>query len=106
MKEKQLSNDENISLKIEKMQLIIQNIFNLNQNQKKNRINGENDSYIYSLIHHDSFEKFLTYINQSHISFSSCNQLIFETNSLLDENESSLIEYATFYGSIDIFQCL
>lgn len=30
MKEKQLSNDENISLKIEKMQLIIQNIFNLN----------------------------------------------------------------------------
>lgn len=76
--------------------------------EKKRRI-GENDSYIIDLIRNDSVEEFISYINRNSISIdnSKVQRSLFETNSYLFQCENhSLIEYAAFYGSIQIFQYL
>ena len=69
---------------------------------------GENDSYICSLIRNDSIEEFITYVSKMNISLNSTiKPSIFETHKYLIENESTnLIEYAAFFGSIQIFQYL
>ncbi|KAK8899094.1 hypothetical protein M9Y10_001395 [Tritrichomonas musculus] len=78
------------------------------ENFEINRQNGENESFICSLIRDDSVEEFISYVNRTNISFSSqIKTSIFETNSfLLKKKEPTLIEYAAFYGSIQIFQYL
>ena len=71
------------------------------------RQNGENDSYISSLIQNDFVEEFVSYYNRANFSLSSLiKQSIFETNPLLIKDSPSLIEYAAFFGSIQIFQFL
>ncbi|KAK8883532.1 hypothetical protein M9Y10_042626 [Tritrichomonas musculus] len=73
------------------------------------RENGENDSYICQLIQKDLVEEFVTYVNQTNLSLSDTiiKPSIFETNLFLFKNkEVSLIEYAAFFGSIQIFQFL
>ena len=72
------------------------------------RQKGQNDSYICSLNRNDSIEEFISYLNRNNISVSSKIKLsIFETNSFLIENKNtSLIEYSAFFGSIQIFQYL
>ena len=68
---------------------------------------GENDSYICSLIREDSVEDFIAYTNRSNISLSSFVRFsLFETHQYLKENKCSLIEYAAFFGSIQIFNYL
>ena len=69
---------------------------------------GENDSHICQLIRSDSIDDFIIYVNRNSINYSSTiNTSIFETNPfLLKNNKTSLIEYAAFYGSIQIFQYL
>lgn len=69
---------------------------------------GENDTYICSLIRNDLIIEFISYVNRNNISFTSrIKQSIFETNSfLLINNEITLIEYAAFYGSTQIFNFL
>ncbi|KAK8889890.1 hypothetical protein M9Y10_034644 [Tritrichomonas musculus] len=69
---------------------------------------GENDNYICQLIQNDSIEDFVSYINRSNISINSTiNPSIFETNLFLLRNDKpSLIEYAAFFGSIQIFKYL
>ena len=67
----------------------------------------ENDSYICELIRNDSVTDFIIYVNKKNINLnSSINPSIFETNSYLIENNPTLIEYAAFFGSIEIFQYL
>ena len=76
--------------------------------EKKRRI-GENDSYIIDLIRNDSVEEFISYINRNSISIdnSKVQRSLFETNPYLFQHPNhSLIEYAAFYGSIQIFQYL
>lgn len=74
---------------------------------EKNRKIGENDSFICHLIRNDSIEHFVTFVNQTNFSLSSTiKPSIFETNSFLLKNETSLIEYAAFFGSLQIFQFL
>ena len=60
------------------------------------------------MIREDSVEDFIIYINKSNISLQyKINRSIFETNSLLlKSSEVTLIEYAAFYGSLQIFQYL
>ena len=72
------------------------------------REEGENDTFICSLIRKDSVEEFISYVNRANISLNSeINHSIFETNSFLIENKNiSLIEYASFFGSIQILQYL
>ena len=69
---------------------------------------GENDSYICNLIRNDSIDKFISFINQTNISLSSqISKSVFETNSfLLKKKDTTLIEYAAFFGSISIFKYL
>ena len=74
---------------------------------ENNRQIGENESYICQLIRQDSIKEFVIYINQNNIQFSSeINHSIFETNHFLLKRNTSLIEYAAFFGSIQIFQYL
>lgn len=52
-------------------------------------------------------EEFIADINQLSIPLKSkIKQSIFETNAFLIENKPSLIEYAAFFGSIQIFRYL
>ncbi|KAK8837976.1 hypothetical protein M9Y10_035920 [Tritrichomonas musculus] len=75
---------------------------------EQKRHDGENDSYICNLIRHDLVDEFVSYVNQSNYSINSeVKSSIFETNSFLIENQNTtLIEYATFFGSIQIFHFL
>lgn len=82
----------------------IKNIELFNEKRKS----GENDSYISQLIRNDSIIEFITYVNKTNLSLSSeINFSIFETNLILLKKENiSLIEYASFYGSFQIFKYL
>ncbi|KAK8899330.1 hypothetical protein M9Y10_001644 [Tritrichomonas musculus] len=71
------------------------------------RNNGENDSYICSLIRKDAIEDFVAYVNKTNMNLSSeIEPSIFETNSFLNKHNATLIEYAAFFGSIRIFKYL
>ena len=69
---------------------------------------GENHSFICELIRNDSIEEFVQFINRKNYSIKTMiKHSIFETNSFLLKNKNvSLIEYAAFFGSIQIFQYL
>ena len=75
---------------------------------EENRKFGENNSQICKLIKNDSIDEFVTFSTQMNLNYSSKIQnSIFETNSFLLKNEDiTLIEYAAFYGSIQIFNFL
>ena len=72
------------------------------------RKTGENDLFICELIRNDSVEEFIAFINKNNISLNTkIEPSIYETNPFLINNkEQSLIEYAAFFGSIQIFQYL
>lgn len=74
--------------------------------EEKCRI-GENDLYICSLIRQDSVEEFISFVNRTNCSLSKrIEPSIFDTNSFLCNKSPTLIEYATFFGSIQIIQYL
>ena len=100
--------------------------------EERRRI-GENENYICELIRKDSIDEFIEYINKTNYKikqerqpsdfrmvyyldemypdiYSPCatiDRSFFETNQfLLDKNILSLIEYAAFYGSVQIFKYL
>ena len=58
---------------------------------------GENDSYICSLIRQDLAEEFISYVNRANTSLSCKVQpSFFETNAFLVKRSPTLIEYAAF----------
>lgn len=68
---------------------------------------GENDSYICTLIRQDSIEDFVIYVNKTNFSLNSTIKPdYFESNSFLIDREPSLLEYACFFGSIQIITFL
>lgn len=69
---------------------------------------GENDELICKMIRDDDIDKFVPYVNQNCISLNSnIKSSLYETNSFLIENKNTtLIQYAAFYGSIRIFNYL
>ena len=74
---------------------------------KKMRKTGENETYICNLIRNDSVIDFIEFINKKNISLTTTIEpTIFETNNYLLKNKPSLIEYASFFGSIRIFNYL
>ena len=76
-------------------------------NYESKRQKGENDSYICTLIQNDSVEEFIQYTTQACYSFKNeIKPSIFETNEFLNNNTPKLIEYAAFFGSIQIFNYL
>lgn len=83
-------------------------VFNFSIYDSK-RKSGENDSFICNLIRNDMIEDFVQCINQNNISISKTfiKRSVFETNSFLiksDYDYVSLMEYAMFFGSIQIVQ--
>lgn len=88
----------------EELQSIDNDIFT---NFETNRQIGENDSYLCELIRQDLVKEFIIYVNKNNIKLSShINESIFETNEFLIADKVTLIEYATFFGSLQIFQYL
>ena len=70
-------------------------------------LQGENDSYICSLIREDSVEESISHINKYNLSFNKhIEPLIYETNQFLIGKNPTLIEYSAFFGSIRIFNYL
>ncbi|KAK8881059.1 hypothetical protein M9Y10_003786 [Tritrichomonas musculus] len=82
--------------------------FNYAEYNEKRKL-GVNDDYLANLIRTDQVEEFISFVIRSSISLNSniCISF-FETNNLLMNKYSrpTLIEYATYYGSIQIFQFL
>ncbi|KAK8854125.1 hypothetical protein M9Y10_016677 [Tritrichomonas musculus] len=69
--------------------------------------NYQNETYIASLIREDAIDEFIIYANQQNINIDTYIQPSkFETNPILYERNVSLIEYAAFFGSIQIFRYL
>ena len=67
----------------------------------------ENESYVCSLIRNDSIVEFVKYVNQKNFNLSSqVTPSLFETNQFLIDQKPTLIEYAAFFGSIQIFDFL
>lgn len=68
---------------------------------------GENDSYLCEMIRSDLIDQFISFVNQQNIFLGSkIKPSIFETNSYLIGKEITLIEYAAFFGSCQIFKYL
>ncbi|KAK8834291.1 hypothetical protein M9Y10_033174 [Tritrichomonas musculus] len=70
------------------------------------RREGENDDYLCQLIRFNKIKEFVIFVEQTNLSLESkIKNSIFETNQLLAFNDDiSLIEYASFYGSNDIIK--
>ncbi|KAK8880721.1 hypothetical protein M9Y10_003408 [Tritrichomonas musculus] len=79
----------------------------LPENFEENRKIGQNESHICKLIRKDMIEDFLIVVNQTNLSIkSNVPNSLFETNSFLVGKEIALIEYAAFFGSIQVFNYL
>ena len=88
----------------------------LPENFYEKRKEGENDSQICELIRNDMITEFIAYVNLNDVWLNSKIQpSIYETNSFLlkkqvktnqKDDGISLIEYAVFFGSIQIFKYL
>ena len=74
--------------------------------QTKRKI-GENDNIIAEMIRNDSVEQFIIYISKTNYPLDSkIQESAYETNLLLTEKVPTLIEYAAFFGSIQIIEFL
>ncbi|KAK8844216.1 hypothetical protein M9Y10_024422 [Tritrichomonas musculus] len=79
---------------------------NYDEHEEKRRI-SENDSYICSLIREDLLDDFISYVLRSNFNIrSKIERSKYETNCFLIYKEPTIIEYAAFYGSIQVFQYL
>lgn len=69
---------------------------------------GQNNDYLCQLIRNDSVVEFISYTNKKNLSYENqINHSIYETNQFLLKNKkTTFIEYAAFFGSIQIFQYL
>ena len=86
---------------------LLQQSENSFQKFEYNRKIGENDSYICILIRQDSIKEFIIYVNKNNLSLSSeVPDSIFETNPFLMKKPATIIQYAAFFGSIQIFKYL
>ena len=73
--------------------------------EKKRKI-GENDSDICFFIRNDLIDDFVIFVNKTNYKLESKIETSFETNSYLINKNPTLIEYATFYESIQILRYL
>ena len=103
-----LSQDEmNDILQNAEISQFVTNDMKLKSDFYNKRSIGENDDCLCKLIRNDSITNFETYIKIFNIKLhSKINHSIFETNSFLLKKTPTLIEYAAFFGSINIFKYL
>lgn len=68
---------------------------------------GENNNYICKLIREDSVVEFIKYVSQTNVGLNTeINPTISESNLLLLDNTITIIDYAIFYGAIQIVKYL
>lgn len=68
---------------------------------------GENDNEICRLIRKDLIEEFIIYVNKNDTNLKKkIEPSVYETNSFLMLTDVTLIEYAAFFGSSQIFKYL
>lgn len=90
-------------------QIMLKNLINEipASNFEENRKIGENEDHLCQLIRDDLIEDFIIYVSSKYIPLEKrITNSIFETNPFLLKKEPSLIEYAAFFGSIQIFRYL
>ena len=75
---------------------------------EKKRETGANDHNICEMIRNDSIDQFTEFINHSNLPMTSnIEPSVFETNEFLLKNQMpTLIEYAAFCGSFNVFKYL
>ena len=111
-----------IKNKLEKLKLIsskmkpLFELINSNLDDFKNKRKiGENDTYICQIIRNDDIDHFISYLNKNNISLvDHIPNSIHETNHFIYQAYEkykygkiiSLIEYASYFGSIQIFKYL
>ena len=84
----------------------VKNLAESEQFEEKRKA-GENDTKICELIRKDSIEEFIILVNKENLALKTkIKTSIYETNPFLLKNEPTLIEYAAFFGAIQIFQYL
>ena len=68
---------------------------------------GENDNYFCTLIRNDSINDFIIYVNKTNtLLLKQIPPSIYETNYFLKGKKISMIEYAAFFGSMQIIRYL
>ncbi|KAK8899206.1 hypothetical protein M9Y10_001510 [Tritrichomonas musculus] len=103
--DKEKTNFVNINELREHINQVYQAIVNDEYEEKRNR--GENDDYLCQIIRQDSIEEFITEYKKRGFSLEmEIPASFFETNSFLLKNRPTLIEYASFFGSSQIFRFL
>lgn len=71
------------------------------------RLIGENDSYVCNMIRNDLISDFIIFVNKESYSLNSkIEESIYETNRFLLYETPTMIEYAAFFGSTQIFNYL
>ena len=72
------------------------------------RKRGENDNFLCQLIQNDSIQEFVSFVNRKNLSLSTTiiEKSVFEANSFLLNKKPTLIEYAAFFGSLQIVKFL
>ncbi|KAK8871932.1 hypothetical protein M9Y10_007678 [Tritrichomonas musculus] len=71
------------------------------------RKEGENDNYLCKLIRLRQAKAFFVYANKMNLLLTETVPLsVFETNSYLMNENVTYVEYAAFFGSIEIIRCL
>ena len=82
----------------------------LPENFEEKRKLGENDNFICQLIRNDSIKEFNEHIENEKLLIDATTEVepsIYETNQFLTKSKKiTLIEYAAFFGSIQIFKSL
>ena len=86
-----------------------------NDFEEKRKI-GENDDFLCEMIRKDQIDEFISYVNRTNLNLNSvASKSIYETNSYLNKKikimyhypfHPTLIEYAAFFGSSQIFKYL
>lgn len=77
------------------------------ENYEQNRKIGENELKICEIIRNDKIDDFVIYVTKNNTSINmEIPKSIYETNFYLIEKVPTLIEYAAFFGSIQIFNYL
>lgn len=83
------------------------NLFPYDPRFEENRIHGENPRRLCKLIRDDSLHEFKQYVDSNNLNlFMTIKQSVFETNPFLLSRETTLAEYASFYGSLKILKYL
>lgn len=74
---------------------------------RRNLSRGENENVLCEMIRNDSIGDFIKYVSSEEVFLTGkVKHSLFETHKLLQQRQASLIEYAAFFGSVEIFRYL